>query len=144
MAKVKSSSAQKGVTISGEAHSALMEFMASTDRRIAAAADSAERLAKMEADRQIREDYIGRLTNADMRAIENRLCEVLQSCAAINRLAIDSYCSTDICSADHFMKAIEEMARANVKGLDACISKIAGAAYSGLFENELELAEETE
>jgi len=138
MAKTKSSSAQKGVMIPADAYQALMEFMGDIEKRKAAEAESAERMAKMEAEQQYRANIIGRMTNADLVAIKYRLDEVLQSCAAIHSLAGDAMCTENIHTQGHYLKAIEEMARANVKGLDACIEKIAGGPHSGLFAEELE------
>lgn len=140
MAKTKSSSAQNGVMIPADTYKALMEFMGDIEKRKAAEAESAERMAKMEADRQYRDNIIGRMTNADMVAIERRLAEVLQSCAAIHEIAIDLCCGSNSGDSAAYLKAIEEMARANVKGLDACIEKIAGGPHSGLFADELEAA----
>lgn len=136
MAKTKSSSAQNGVMIPADTYKALMEFMGDIEKRKAAEAESAERMAKMEADQQYRDNIIGRMTNDDMRAIERRLSMVLQSCASINKIASDLI---GLCEDDPvpYLNAIEEMARANVKGLDACIEKIAGGPYSGLFAEEL-------
>jgi hypothetical protein len=141
MAKTKSSSAQKGVMIPTDTYKALMEFMGEIEKRKAAEAESAERMAKAEAASQYRADIIGRMTNADMRAIERRLAEVLQSCSAIHQIANDLVCGVAGDEPEPYLLAIEEMARSNVKGLDACIEKIAGGPHSGQFAEELEAVE---
>lgn len=138
MAKAKSSSAQKGVMIPAELYTLMMEL---SEAKKVGDAERIASTAKMDAARQYRENIIGRMTNGDLMAIERRLSDVLMSCASIHQLAADALCGHGVDGTDHYLKAIEEMARANVKGLDACIEKIAGGPHSGLFARELEAVE---
>lgn len=73
------------------------------------------------------------LTAREITDISDRLDAVLHSMRAIHELADHS---ADGKQVEHFHNAIREMARSNIKGLDACIKKLSGR-FSGEFESEL-------
>lgn len=73
-----------------------------------------------------------RLTQTDQDEITERLTDILHSLRAIHRLAIEGM---DSPNCELFMIAISEMARANVKGVDAINVRL-GAIESGNFMNE--------
>ena len=115
-------------------------------RNIAQAAEKrdqaeAEANAHIEAHVRMYEDPLASLTNKDIQAIENRLYGVLLSCSAIHELATDSI-GDNFENAEHVLTAVKEMARANVKGLDACIERLTHRPASGAFAEELEIETE--
>lgn len=110
--------------------------------RIDEAAEQQSRtITAIEATRNRRDNPIAHLTNKDIRAIENRLYGVLMSCSAIHELATDSI-GDNFENAEHVLTAVKEMARANVKGLDACIERLTHCPASGAFAEELEIETE--
>lgn len=77
------------------------------------------------------------LSAEDIAAIDWRLQEVVHSCLAIHQLAIDAVDSSDTTIAERYMTAIKEMARSNVKGICACLDKLANTRM-GNFETEFD------
>ena len=111
-------------------------------KNIAQAADERDQAeTRLEAHSNEIGNPIAHLTNADIRAVENRLYGVLQSCSAIHALATDSI-GGNFENAECVLTAVKEMARANVKGLDACIEKLTRCPASGVFAEELEIEAE--
>jgi len=109
---------------------------------IAQAAEKREQFeAEAKARIEEREDPLASLTNKDIQAIENRLYGVLMSCSAIHELAKDAI-GNNLENTESIMIAVKEMARANVKGLDACIEKLTHCPASGNFAEELEIETE--
>lgn len=104
--------------------------------RAAHEARQAEKDAAWEKHKHRIENPIEYLTNEDIGAIENRLSRILQSCYTINRIAFDAVGSDDKEIEGHALMAVAEMARANVKGLDACVYRLTGEGRTGIFEDE--------
>jgi hypothetical protein len=73
-----------------------------------------------------------RLTQKDQGEITVRLTDILNSLRAIHRLAIEGL---DQEHCECYMIAIAEMARANVRGVDAVNVRL-GALQAGNFANE--------
>lgn len=87
----------------------------------------------------IKETRTKSLSEADLKAISYRLFDVLSSCLATYHLAeIDSH------DAEWALIAIQEMAKSNVKGIDACLEKLNAMPCAGNFRNELKYEEEAE
>ncbi len=95
-------------------------------------------IAAIEATRNRLDNPLAHLKNEDIQAIENRLYAVLHSSVAIRQLASDACaCGGSDESPEAYLVAIQEMARANAKGLDACIQKLDGGHGVGCFTGEL-------
>ena len=110
--------------------------------RIDEAAEQQSRtITAIEATRNRRDNPMAHLTSKDIQAVENRLYGVLLSCSAIHALATDSIVD-NFENAEHVLTAVKEMARANVKGLDACIERLTHSPASGAFAEELEIETE--
>lgn len=77
------------------------------------------------------------LSAEDIAAVDARLQDVVHSLRAIHRLA---YIAIDDSgeNVEHYLNAVKEMARANVKGVCACLDKLANTKM-GNFETEFDL-----
>jgi hypothetical protein len=73
------------------------------------------------------------LTAREITDVSNRLEDILHSMRAIHEFADHTEDGKQV---EHFHNAIREMARSNIRGLDACIKKLSGR-FSGEFESEL-------
>jgi hypothetical protein len=69
------------------------------------------------------------LADADIEQINRRLSQVVLSLIAIEKLAIQAI-DGDPEMSPHWMFAIEEMAKANVRGIDACLERMGGHVYT--------------
>lgn len=81
------------------------------------------------------------LSDADVNAIAARLNQAVYSNLAIYRLAIEALDSAP--EAEHFLMAIQEMARANARGIDSCANRLMGDSqkyFAGVFETEFDTA----
>lgn len=67
-------------------------------------------------------------------SVESRLLEVLHSLTAIRTLAQDAASARSPDAIGVYTTAIAEMARANAKGIDACIERLTGGGhgYAGI------------
>ena len=74
------------------------------------------------------------LTGKDIDDVTHRLHEVIHSLRAIHQMSIDATMDESL---EFTMIAIGEMARANVKGIDACLERIGGCS-TGNFASEFE------
>lgn len=135
MAKTKPKSTKKGVTIPTELHATLVEFS-----QAAAEGDAirAEREASLAAFRHRQENPIELLTNDDIKAVDSRLGDIYASLRSIHELSKDALCSSGIREAERYIIAIREMSRANIKGIDACIERLAINCGPGGFATEFD------
>lgn len=72
------------------------------------------------------------VSGEDIRAVDCRLQDVIHSLRAIYSLAGDVLAANNE-GAEETLIAIREMARANSRGIDACLQKLTGARV-GCFE----------
>lgn len=75
------------------------------------------------------------LTDADRKNVNRRLSDIFDSLRAIRELAISAQDSE---RREHYLTAIEEMARSNIKGLDAVLEKLEGGPQGGNFATEFD------
>lgn len=69
------------------------------------------------------------LTDSDFNEINGRLSDVVLSLLAIKELAVSALDNDDSKLSQHWLFAIEEMAKANVRGIDACLKRMGGELY---------------
>ncbi len=76
------------------------------------------------------------LSVEDIAAVDSRLQDVVHSLRAIYRLAAIAMDDNGD-DVEHYLNAVKEMARANVKGVCACLDKLTNARM-GNFETEFD------
>ncbi len=99
------------------------------------AAREAERSARAEAIADRGEHPMKYLTDEDITEVSQRIEVVALSLLSIRQIA-GEIIEADRNAAANFAFAIQEMARANVKGIDACIERLAGGPALGNFAGE--------
>lgn len=121
----------KTVTISADAVEAMQGLIAIFEQR---EREQAERIAKIEASKP--KPPMSFLTDQDIYDVESRIERVIHSLRSMYELAEDAM---QYCSRDTPIIALTEMARANIKGLDACLEKLSGDACGvGAFATEFD------
>ena len=102
-------------------------------------AENDEKREKYKAEMYREEHPAEFLSDADVNAIAARLNQAVYSNIAIYRLAIEAIDSGP--EADHFLVAIQEMTRANARGIDSCTKRLMGDSqkfFVGAFETEFD------
>jgi hypothetical protein len=102
-------------------------------------ASEAKREAEMEAIMDRRDHPLKHLADDDILKVSERIGDVLQSLLSIHQIAGDVF-EADTETAARYGLAIKEMARANIKGLDACMERLTGGPAFGNFATEFDRA----
>jgi len=104
--------------------------------------ETAERQAKREAETAALRDrsehptkYIG---DADIIEVSQRMSDIVLSLLAMRMIGDMAADAEDSETAGNYSSVIKEMARANIKGLDACIGRLMGGQQFGSFSTEFD------
>lgn len=99
------------------------------------AASEAKEKAESEARMDRRDHPLKYLADDDVLEVNLRINDVLQSLLSIHQIAGELFDSDPDATANYGV-AFKEMARANIKGLDACVERLTGCGNFGNFAGE--------
>ena len=137
MGKSKAVSKKKTVAIPADLHSDICQLVEAIGKERAEAEVRASAWKQECEARQHREDHpTAYICDADIKAVTTRLWAVFESLRAIHHLASDKVANEDETESEGV--AIREMARASIRGLDACLVRLTGGTCAGNFATEFD------